>query len=229
MKVAGLFPSRGLIGSQMMEAVDANLEGHDHVKFYSHDLPIPESFNYLVLKFLKTSHDYAWFVEEDVVPPTDGLNAMFAEESPISFIDYPLKNRPDSPCYGTYRGKLIWIGLGCTLVHREVFERLGHPWFESQWKYVSVHEGSGHGDPVLKIYPDPERPYGGQDLFFCYNALRMGFDIRIVMGMRCKHPVPVRIRPVVETVDVVYDKETSKETHLGGESGKFVSEPALSR
>lgn len=211
-----------------MESVDANLEGHDHVKLYSHDLPIPESFNELVERFLETDQEFAWFVEEDVVPPANALSLMVSEESAISFVDYPLKNKPNRPCYGVYRGRLIWVGLGCTLVRRSVFEKLKKPWFETQWKYVAVHTGSAAKDHVVQIMEDPFRPYGGQDLFFCYNALKEGFDIRVVMGLRCKHPVPLQIRPVLDSVDVIYDKEAPKETDAGVEPGQYVSEPAVS-
>jgi len=224
MKVAGLFPSRGLVGSRMMEAVDKNLEGYDHVKFYSHDLPIPESFNVLTQKLLDSDSEYGWFVEEDVVPPPAALHHLFSEEAAIAFVDYPLKNFPDRPCYGIYKKKLIWIGLGCTLVHREVFERLGHPWFQTQWKYVSVHSGSACTEHVVKIVPDPDRPYGGQDLFFCYNALRLGFDIRIVMGQRCEHPVPVRFQSVMDSVEVINDQEASQEADDSPEIRQLVPE-----
>ncbi len=228
MKIAGLFPSRGLLGSQMMESVDANLEGYDHVKFYSHDLPIPESFNSLVEDFLQTDSDYAWFVEEDVVPPRSALDCMLSEEVSVAFVDYPLKNFPNRPCYGTYRGRLIWVGLGCTLVHRTVFMALKQPWFESQWKYVAVHKGSAHAEPEITIIEDPFRPYGGQDLFFCHNAIKAGFDIRVVMGLRCKHPVPVNVNPVIDSVETTYDKETPKEADSSFESEQPVSEQAIS-
>ena len=226
MKVAGLFPSRGLVGSRMMEAVDQNLEGVDHVKIYSHDRPIPESFNDLTRQFLETDCDFAWFVEEDIVPPQGALAVMFETDAAIAFVDYPLKNFPDRPCFGTYRSRLIWVGLGCTLVRRAVFEKLEHPWFESQWKYVAVHKGSAHGDPKVMIVPDPDRPYGGQDLFFCYKALESGFDIRIVMGMRCRHPVPFRFRPILNTVEV-HDIEATEETDATAESRKSAPEPVV--
>lgn len=229
MKIAGLFPSRGLLGSQMMESVDANLDGYDHVKFYSHDLPIPESFNSLAEDFLQTDCDYAWFVEEDVVPPASALDLMLSAEVAIAFVDYPLKNFPNRPCYGTYRGRLIWVGLGCTLVHRAVFTTLKKPWFESQWKYVAVHRGSAQAEPEIKIIEDPFRPYGGQDLFFCHNAIKAGFSIQVLMGLRCKHPVPVNVTPVKDSVETNYDQETPEEINASLEPKQPLSKSAVLR
>jgi hypothetical protein len=229
MKIAGLFPSRGLLGSQMMESVDANLEGYDHVKIYSHDLPIPESFNSLVEDFLQTDSDYAWFVEEDVVPPASALDLMLSAEVAVAFVDYPLKNFPNRPCYGTYRGRLIWVGFGCTLVHRAVFTTLKKPWFETQWKYVAVHSGSAQAEPEIKIIEDPFRPYGGQDLFFCHNAIKAGFAIQVMMGLRCKHPVPVNVTPVKDSVETNYDQETPKEINASLEPKQPLSKSAVLR
>jgi hypothetical protein len=116
------------------------------------------------------------------------LDLMLAVDGDVVAINYPLKQAPDHLCCGYVFGELIWVGLGCTLVKREVFEALEQPWFQTDCTLVTRHhaKGCGGADWEIGLQRGP-RPYGGQDLFFCFNAWNQGYSINLVEGVLCDH------------------------------------------
>ena len=182
--VLALMPTRGIISSQVMDAL--TVEGVTHC-LYTHDLPIPQSFNHLVDQALQTKFEYFWFVEEDTVVPLGGLQQMMDVGTQVTAINYPLRNYPDRISEGWIWGERIWVGLGCTMVKREVFELLPRPWFVGGFRLASqVH---GHKDPVILLIPW-KRQYGGQDLYFCYQVREHGLSLGVVEDLLCDHICP---------------------------------------
>ena len=191
-RIALLQPSRGILASEMAEAVDRELSGYWHVRFYTHDLPIPDCFNSLGNLFLESGAELAWFVEEDVIPPQGSLEKLLALDTDIAFVDYPLVKFPTKQCFFELNGRVVWVGLGCTLIRRRVFEALSDPWFESGHSLVGHHSGSASNGWVYNLRPDPRIKYGGQDVYFCSRAVAEGFDIGVVDGLVCQHlPMPL--------------------------------------
>lgn len=181
--VSVLLPSRGLVGSRVIEAVDNQSEMIKH-RFYSHNDPLPDCFNKLVVKFLETASKYAWFVEEDVVVPKDALQRLLKASADIVAINYLLRAAP-VPSQCLYQGKLLWVSLGCTLVKRKVFEVLPFPWFRTDLAVTSTHTGSA-GNWCLGLMPVKSQ-YGGHDAFFCYYAIQAGFRMAVVEDRMCDH------------------------------------------
>ena len=183
-------PSRGLIHSRTVEAVMANVanaqaRGHDFRGWvFSHDLPIPDCDEAIVEKGLATGAEVLLLIEEDVIPPADALErslALLDEGWDVAAVDYPVGGSGWGCLVRDPKGDIEWCGLGCTLIRREVFEKLARPWFSTDWQYVDFHTGRGwerHPSPA-----DNARRWGGQDIYFCMNVRAAGFRIGQVPDM----------------------------------------------
>jgi hypothetical protein len=171
-----ILPTRGLVFTEVVDAIGKNLEGVDHKVYYSTNLPIPDGHNELVEKALKDNPTHLLFIEEDTVMPDGGFKRMLDANADIVCIDYGVEGWG---CVAkNVEQEILWCGLGCTLVKREVFEKLDKPYFRTdillrlndmQWIPAGVHE-----------------TYGGQDIYFCCQAKGKGFKIVQVDG-ECKH------------------------------------------
>jgi len=185
--LAVLLPSRGLIRTRVIEALENELHGIRHKKFYTHAQPIPDCFNHLseaALAYKTVTH--LWFVEEDVVPPPGSLKKLLGLRTDIAFVNYPIIKFPNPHCYKHFQGILIWVGLGCTLVRRRVFTTLEQPWFKANCRLKARHSGSASKDWTLELVEE-EREYGGQDIYFCTKAREAGYTMGIVPDMNCDH------------------------------------------
>ena len=188
MKIALLLPSRGIVRTQLIQALDRELKQIPHERFFTHDLPIPECFTNLTQRALKNPEfTHLWYVEEDIVPPPRSLKSLLDLDTAIAFVDYPIVKFPSPHCFKYFQGKLVWVGLGCTLVKREVLENMELPWFSGKHQLIAIHRGSAQKSWELQLREDPQRKYGGQDVYFCSKAVISGYNIGIVEGMQCGH------------------------------------------
>ena len=187
MLIAVLRPTRGLEFAESADSISRELEGFAHLDpKRTWDKAIPESFNYLAEWFFnQTQASHALFVEEDVVMPVGGLQAMLALDTDIAAINYHL--RIDGRISQMIRkDKLLWVSLGCTLIKYGVFEKLPRPWFSTDYAITSKSTGSSCKEKIQSLEYNP-RAYAGHDAYFCFNALQAGFTIGVVPGMLCEH------------------------------------------
>lgn len=168
--IAILIPSRGLTFTRTDIAIDQIRERFDCRIFRTYDKKIPEAHNWLVEEGLKTEADYFLFVEEDNVPQLEKVVEMVNRGSAISFVDYGVAGWACSARDG--KGEVLWCGFGCTLIKREVFEKLEKPWFRTDktlrlndWKWI-----------------DQPMKYGGHDIWFFTKAREAGFRITQISG-----------------------------------------------
>jgi hypothetical protein len=171
-----ILPTRGLVFTEVEDAIDRELEGYPYKIYRSFTLPIPDCQNELVEKALAEYNSHLLFIEEDVVIPEGGFEKLMLAKADIACIDYGVEGWG---CVTKNKeGEILWCGLGCTLINRNVFNNLDKPYFRSDielrlndWKWVK----------------SPPDKYGGQDIYFCTKAREKGFKIVQVEGIECKH------------------------------------------
>lgn len=157
------------------------------VPFLSMGPPVDTARNALVEQALDAGMDYIFFIDSDMIPyqPPDAnlaLYALYALQAPIVTGLYRAKKR-----YGFYwavwkkvieKGKgyqpLINFdrnifkadiaGLGCTLIHRDVFDNIKKPWFK--W--------------------DSMRTFS-EDFYFFRKAQKAGYDLLVRGDVRFHH------------------------------------------
>jgi len=177
MDIAVIQCTRGMIFSDAQSALEKNLWGYRYRIFRSSTLPIPECQNILVDQALAWEPSYLLFVEEDVVMPELALAQMMREDQPIVCIDYSVAGY-GCVCTEKKTQEVLWCGLGCTLIKREVFLALEKPYFRTDialrlndWSWQSTN---------------PDKVYGGQDIYFFCMARDKGYTIAVLPG-ECRH------------------------------------------
>ena len=176
MLVGIVTPTRGMVFTRTVEAIENIRQGFDTKLYFSDDLPIPDGHNQLCEKALADGCDMVLFIEEDVVAPAESLKKLLAAKADIACIDYGVNG------WGCVtknsQGEILWCGLGLTLVRREVFEALERPYFRVD-KVLRLN------DMTWKDLPEDyikNKNYGTLDIYFCTKAREKGFKIKQVEG-----------------------------------------------
>lgn len=171
--IAILCATRGMIFTQVDEAIDKIRDRFDVKIFRTHDKKIPDAQNWLVEQALKTGAEYFLFIEEDVILPVERVVEMVNRNVDITFIDYAVNGWS---CSARDDEEIFWCGLGATLIKRGVFEKIEKPWFRTDkelrlndWKWI-----------------DSNYKYGGLDIWFFTKARESGFKITQIPG-ECRH------------------------------------------
>ena len=179
--IAVILATRGLVFTEVEQAIADNLKNYDYKVFRSFTLPIPDCQNELVEQALKENPSYLLFVEEDTVMPEYAFVNMVKANADIACIDYGVASWG---CVTRLKDtkEILWCGLGCTLIKREVFEVLEKPYFRID-KALRLNDF-----PKEEVWTDipPQKSYGGQDIWFCMQARKKGFRIEQIEG-ECKH------------------------------------------
>lgn len=180
MKIAVCIPSRGLIHSRTIETVIANLNELPEKEaiirlFLTHDRPIPEAQNKLVERAKKWGANLFWFCEEDNFIPQGTLLKMirflFTNDCGVVAVDYPVGEKRCSTI-ARKNGEILWTGLGCTLVRREVFDKLNKPYFRTDRTFRIISK-----DPLELLEERVPNKYGGQDIWFGMSCKKAGIPI----------------------------------------------------
>lgn len=155
--IAVLTPSRGLLHSRTAEELNNELRPFEWRWFISHGLPIPDCFNDLVTRALKTDASHLLFVEDDMHLPKGIFEELLAEDVDIALADYPVKETQHSVMY--LDGEFAYGGVGLCLVKREVFDLMDPPYFRTHVAY-QIQDG--------KLIPGPAnaKAHGLQDVDF---------------------------------------------------------------
>jgi len=179
MKIGIVLPTRGLVYTKVEQAIE-ELRTPEVRVYRSLDLPIPDGHNQLAKQALEEGCDYILFIEEDTVPPTDALEKLLSANSDIAAIDYGVSG------WGCItknsKGEVLWCGLGCTLVKKQVFEKMTYPYFRAD-KVLRLNDWTWQDLPENYI---KTKQYGSLDIWFCDIARKLGFTITQVEG-ECEH------------------------------------------
>lgn len=191
-------PSRGLIYSKTTESIiggmqELNKYGIATSYVGSHDLPIPDCFNYVVEKCLQnTAVDKIIFIEEDMYVFPDAFVKLATSEHPIATLQYNDKNgSPHGIIHYNEIGEILWCGFGATAIKREVFEKLDKPYFRADVRYKVVKRMREDGTRYVSHYEElplrSNHQYGGQDVDFYTRVRKLGYKIERIEGEMAHH------------------------------------------
>lgn len=195
--IAICLPSRGLVYSKTMQSVIDGMQALNKVGvatkyFASHDLPIPDSHNYCVETALQDmAVDKIFIIEEDMYIFPDAFVALATAQVDIAALQYNDKNgSPFGIVHKNEVGEVIWTGLGAVTIKREVFEKLGVPYFKTHPRYGVKKKNNENGVFVSEFYelesPEPYF-YGGLDINFYTRARKLGYKITILPEYKAHH------------------------------------------
>jgi len=176
MKIGICLSSRGMMFSKTTESIFNNIKGFENCELYmAHGLPIPICFNYTIKRALDSGCDYIWLVEEDMDIPEGTLKRMLQLQKPIVTCNYA-DRRSGCQLISRSGGKVLFSGMGCLLIKREVLEKVEAPWCRTGvfWKVWNEDE------TVFDWEYQPDitfREYGSQDVYLCTAMRKAGYEI----------------------------------------------------
>lgn len=175
-KVAVILPSRGLIFSQTADELLQNVRGIPHKFFFAHRKPLPDCFEEPTNRALKDKDvTHLWFVEDDMILPSDTLKKMLDRDLACVTVNYPTTARQDAAVL-EIKGRVVYGGTGCTLVKREVFNELKKPYFRTDIKWIPRNCGDYIKFTAKKVKPLPD-DYGFHDVNFFMNLWRKDIPV----------------------------------------------------
>lgn len=155
-------------------------------------MPFDHARNAAVQAMLQNGYQWIFFLDSDVIAPPDTIfrllrwqqpivSGMYCRRSPPHGVPVAIKNGtwlnqippPESPLV-----EVDFVGAGCLLVHRSVFERPYpdsppyRPWFE--WKV----DMAGHVPPGEST---------SEDFSWCTKVRKMGYKVILDTSIRCLH------------------------------------------
>lgn len=134
-RIAVIYPSRGLIFSESADELLQNLQGFDYDIYFAHGLPIPDCFEKPLKRALRGSYTHIWFVEDDMLLPNDILDSMIIADIPVATCEYPVSKDGQGVIFQNKEGEVLFCGTGCTLVKREVFNKINAPYFRTDIRW----------------------------------------------------------------------------------------------
>lgn len=149
-------------------------------------LPFDHARNAMASRFMAGNHEWLFFLDDDVIPPPDAIEKLISRRHEIASGLYwkrqgrivPTAYREahplPQPITGWQKGALLeadFVGGGCLLCHRSVFERVSKPWFE--WRVD--REDLPPGDRL------------GEDFSFSRKAREAGLRIHVDTSVECLH------------------------------------------
>lgn len=175
MNIQTVIPTRGMICAETIRGLNKNnLDGFLTII----GLPIPDAQNEAVRRALKNKPSHILFIEDDTVIPDGALEKMLEMDEDIVTVEYPMDNGYSTI---TKQGdEILWCGLGCTLIKKEVFDKVSQPYFETNYSWRI------HTPFRLERISNPSK-YGGQDINFFMKCRKQGIRIAQLEGFEAKH------------------------------------------
>jgi len=136
-----------------------------------------------LVQMLLADSEFKWllFLDSDMVPHPAAVVRLLSHDVDIVGATYLARNPPHGVCAQLLDGEpapskgfdgiapVKWIGTGCLLVRRQVFECIPFPWFE---------------------HPAPG---AGEDMVFCQNAQTFDYTVYADCGFHVGHMTTVQV------------------------------------
>lgn len=190
-------PSRGLIFSRTVESIVAGMKalndlGHKTMFITSHDLKIPDGHNYCVEQALANPEvDRILIFEEDMYMYPNDFVTLALDEHPIATVQYNDRNgSPLGIIHKNVLGRILWCGVGATQIKREVFEKVGIPYFRTDTRYKIVKKRINGVKVVAEFEEIPtkcEYQYGGLDVDFFTRTYKLKYSIYQIPNIKAHH------------------------------------------
>ena len=168
-----------------LDKIDDMIVDFDFVRGYD----CSRARNIIANKAISDNYDYVLMVDSDIILPAHTLTKMLDDPKPICLGCYPRKNTRNgtfeifklgqTDYKNTFSYKEISNlngkvevkggGFGCAMIDVKVFQDLPHPFF----KYVEYESGATLSE----------------DLYFCSNAHKAGYQIYAETDIICGHSV----------------------------------------
>jgi GT2 family glycosyltransferase len=162
------------------------LNKHNGMVIRASSGPIHEMRNTIVRRSLELDCTHLIFLDADMVYPPDTITQLLSHDKDIvgalTFKRWPnfeplLFAGDEHNMYlidpipeGVV--KVTATGTGCLMIKTSVFDNMEYPWFEFS---------SENGKPV------------GEDINFCYNAKKVGYEIYVDTTIRTEHLCNTRV------------------------------------
>lgn len=152
-------------------------------------IPHDSARNYCVEQFLQTDDTHLFFLDDDVVPPTDALQLLLDANKPAISGLYPsewfdssdgkIKTRQNAFCDIRDDGELVEAkgrgvqpirscGGGCLLIRRDAIEQLKAPWFKFHY----------NDNGLMNL---------GEDVDFCKKLKEADIPLFVHFDVQCNH------------------------------------------
>lgn len=176
----------------------------------------PRDFNrnFLCRQFLDNKQ-FQWmlFVDDDTIVPNDIISLLIEVDKPVVVGVQPLFFRKMMVVNISYEiqppgEKMEWpnwvawefrqpphpikcCGFGCVLIHRDVLERIGHPWFVENY-------GDVYGENAVT-----------EDIDFCRKCDERGIEMWVCPSAICGHVKSIDLRTVLPLTMIAMPAEFS--------------------
>lgn len=155
--------------------------------------PVDQLRNWYIEQAIANNVRYLFFLDEDVTAPPHALRQLIfqMEHHPDAIAIGGVvchKSEPTAPMIFRGNGngpywdwklgeffEVSGIGMGCTLVRIEAFQKLEKPWF----KTVDNMEAFWDGIPKAEVWTE--------DLYFCDKAIKAGWKVYADTSILCQH------------------------------------------
>ena len=185
MKVAICLPCRDMVNTgfaydlaRMMAQWSAKYvnQGHQLLIFNSQGTLIVNQRADLARNAVEAGADYILWLDTDMRFPKDTLERLLNHKKPIVAANYATRRLPvdtvafrlhESGAWDTVKTgdksgleKVEAVGMGVMLMDTKILKEMPKPWFS-----ITYHQDSDQ--------------YSGEDIFFCYKAGKMGYEVLI--------------------------------------------------
>lgn len=144
-----------------------------------------EARNKEVERCLRMNPDYILWLDSDQTMPDTSVEELIKLDADIAVIDTPPHDSEAVNITYNPDGTVAHCTMACSLIKREVFEKLPSPWFSSSFNFIKGEpKGGKYTYERLDKYSDDNQ---GEDIYFIRNAIEAGLTIKFVDGLRCNH------------------------------------------